>query len=138
MTRGVYLAGPDVFHPDHGRIFTERRATCRCHGLAPLTPLDSGATAAEDENAFLRPDQGRPARAEECLRQGFTTVRDAEGRLRIPGSDRRRTLARSAVARIGDKRWRAEWGEPIRGCMGMIGAIADGEAEVGKAVRGSS
>ena len=48
MTRGVYLAGPDVFHPDHGRIFTERRATCRRHGLAPLTPLDSGATAAED------------------------------------------------------------------------------------------
>jgi imidazolonepropionase-like amidohydrolase len=35
----------------------------------------------------------------------------------------------------GDKRRRAEWMEPIDCCIGMIGSIADGEAEVRKAVR---
>src|SRR5207248_9291110 len=35
----------------------------------------------------------------------------------------------------GDKRRRAEWTEPVDCCMGMIGSIADGEAEVRKAVR---
>ena len=35
----------------------------------------------------------------------------------------------------GDKRRRAEWIEPIRCCVGMVGSIADGEAEVRKAVR---
>src|SRR5256886_12513601 len=35
----------------------------------------------------------------------------------------------------GDKRRRSEWVEPIRCCLGMVGSIADGEAEVRKAVR---
>ena len=35
----------------------------------------------------------------------------------------------------GDKRRRAEWIEPIDCCIGMVGSIADGEAEVRKAVR---
>ena len=85
-------------------------------------------------------------RAEECLMQGFTTVRDAGGadyafRLLLeeghsPGP---RLLVSghyiSQTGGHGDKRRRAEWMEPIDCCIGMIGAIADGEAEVRKAVR---
>lgn len=44
MTPRVYLAGPDVFHPDHARIFAERSSICRRYGLEPLVPLDNKAT----------------------------------------------------------------------------------------------
>jgi imidazolonepropionase-like amidohydrolase len=85
-------------------------------------------------------------RAEECLMQGFTTVRDAGGadygfRLALeeghfPGP---RLLVSghyiSQTGGHGDKRRRAEWTAPIDCCVGMIGSIADGEAEVRKAVR---
>jgi imidazolonepropionase-like amidohydrolase len=85
-------------------------------------------------------------RAEECLMQGFTTVRDAGGadygfRLvleegHFPGP---RLLVSghyiSQTGGHGDKRRRAEWTDPVGCCVGMIGAIADGEAEVRKAVR---
>ena len=85
-------------------------------------------------------------RAEECLLQGFTTVRDAGGadygfRLALeeghfPGP---RLLVSghyiSQTGGHGDKRRRAEWTPPIDCCIGMIGSIADGEAEVRKAVR---
>jgi imidazolonepropionase-like amidohydrolase len=85
-------------------------------------------------------------RAEECLMQGFTTVRDAGGadygfRLALeeghfPGP---RLLVSghylSQTGGHGDARRRAEWTDPIRCCVGMIGAIADGEAEVRRAVR---
>jgi imidazolonepropionase-like amidohydrolase len=85
-------------------------------------------------------------RAEECLLQGFTTVRDAGGadygfRLALeeghfPGP---RLLVSghyiSQTGGHGDKRRRAEWIAPIDCCMGMIGSIADGEAEVRKAAR---
>src|SRR5919201_1408909 len=85
-------------------------------------------------------------RAEECLMQGFTTVRDAGGadygfREAInegyyPGP--RMLVSGNYISQTGghgDKRRRAEWGDPIRCCVGMIGSIADGEAEVRKAVR---
>jgi imidazolonepropionase-like amidohydrolase len=85
-------------------------------------------------------------RAEECLLQGFTTVRDAGGSdygLReaisegwYPGP--RMLVSGNYISQTGghgDKRRRSEWVEPIRCCLGMIGAIADGEAEVRKAVR---
>jgi len=85
-------------------------------------------------------------RAEECLMQGFTTVRDAGGadygfreaiaddlypgpRLLVSGN------YISQTGGHGDKRRRAEWIAPIAGCLGMVGSIADGEAEVRKAVR---
>ncbi|MEK7700448.1 MAG: amidohydrolase family protein, partial [candidate division NC10 bacterium] len=85
-------------------------------------------------------------RAEECLMQGFTTVRDAGGadfgfreaideglypgpRLLVSGN------YLSQTGGHGDKRRRAEWSEPIGCCIGMIGAIADGEAEVRRAAR---
>ena len=85
-------------------------------------------------------------RAEECLMQGFTTVRDAGGadygfRLALeeghfPGP---RLLVSghyiSQTGGHGDKRRRAEWIEPIDCCVGMVGSIADGEDEVRKAVR---
>lgn len=44
MRRSVYLAGPDVFHPDHAEIFAGRAALCRNYGLEPLIPLDKDAT----------------------------------------------------------------------------------------------
>src|SRR5437867_396470 len=85
-------------------------------------------------------------RAEECLMQGFTTVRDAGGadygfreaiedglypgpRLLVSGH------YISQTGGHGDKRRRAEWIPPIDCCIGMIGSIADGEAEVRKAAR---
>jgi imidazolonepropionase-like amidohydrolase len=85
-------------------------------------------------------------RAGECLMQGFTTARDAGGadygfreaiaegwhpgpRLLVSGN------YISQTGGHGDKRRRSEWVEPIRCGIGMIGAIADGEAEVRKAVR---
>jgi len=85
-------------------------------------------------------------RAEECLMQGFTTVRDAGGadygfreaieeglypgpRLLVSGN------YISQTGGHGDKRRRAEWIPPIDCCIGMIGSIADGEAEVRKAAR---
>ncbi|OGL13819.1 MAG: hypothetical protein A3F92_03610 [Candidatus Rokubacteria bacterium RIFCSPLOWO2_12_FULL_71_22] len=85
-------------------------------------------------------------RAEECLLQGFTTVRDAGGadygfRLALeeghfPGP--RLLVSGHYVSQTGghgDKRRRAEWIPPLDCCIGMIGSIADGEAEVRKAVR---
>jgi imidazolonepropionase-like amidohydrolase len=85
-------------------------------------------------------------RAEECLRQGFTTVRDAGGadygfRLALeeghaPGP--RLLVSGNYISQTGghgDKRRRAEWDAPVDCCIGMIGAIADGEAEVRKAAR---
>jgi imidazolonepropionase-like amidohydrolase len=86
-------------------------------------------------------------RAEECLMQGFTTVRDAGGadygfreaiaegwapgpRLLVSGN------YLSQTGGHGDKRRRAEWRGPVTECcVGMVGSIADGEAEVRKAVR---
>ena len=85
-------------------------------------------------------------RAEECLLQGFTTVRDAGGadyglrdalaeglfpgpRLLVSGN------YLSQTGGHGDKRRRSEWIDPIGSCCGMIGMIADGEAEVRKAAR---
>ena len=83
-------------------------------------------------------------RAEECLMQGFTTVRDAGGadyglrealaeglfpgpRLLVSGN------YLSQTGGHGDKRRRSEWIEPVGNCCGMVGIIADGEAEVRKA-----
>src|SRR2546422_540201 len=85
-------------------------------------------------------------RAEECLMQGFTTVRDAGGadygfreaieeglypgpRLLVSGN------YISQTGGHGDKRRRAEWIPPIDCCIGMIGSIADGEAEGREAAR---
>ena len=85
-------------------------------------------------------------RAEECLMQGFTTVRDAGGadygfRLAVeeghfPGP---RLLVSgnylSQTGGHGDKRRRAEWIDPVSCCAGMVGSIADGVDEVRKAAR---
>ncbi len=85
-------------------------------------------------------------RAEECLRQGFTTVRDAGGadygfrlaieeghivgpRLLVSGN------YLSQTGGHGDVRRRAEWGEPVHCCVGMIGVVADGEDAVRRAAR---
>lgn len=85
-------------------------------------------------------------RAEECLRQGFTTVRDAGGadyglrealaeglypgpRLLVSGAYLTQTGGH------GDLRRRAEWTAPVACAPGMVGVVADGEAEVRRAVR---
>ncbi len=102
-----------------------------------------------DQHRFLPPSllaAKALRRAEECLLQGFTTVRDAGGadygfreainegiypgpRMLVSGN------YLSQTGGHGDKRRRAEWIEPIGCCLGMIGSIADGEAEVRKAAR---
>jgi imidazolonepropionase-like amidohydrolase len=85
-------------------------------------------------------------RIEECLAQGFTTVRDAGGadyglreavasglypgpRLLVSG----RVL--SQTGGHGDKRRPAEWTAPLDGPIGMLAVIADGADEVRRAVR---
>lgn len=85
-------------------------------------------------------------RIEQALFQGFTTVRDAGGadwgfreavnQGLVPGP--RLLVSGQYISQTGghgDKRRRAEWIEPVRCCIGMFGLIADGEAEVRKAVR---
>jgi imidazolonepropionase-like amidohydrolase len=85
-------------------------------------------------------------RAEECLMQGFTTVRDAGGadygfRMvleegHFPGP--RMLVSGRALSQTGghaDKRRRAEWIDPIECCVGMVGVIADGVDEVRRAAR---
>ncbi len=85
-------------------------------------------------------------RIEQCLMQGFTTVRDAGGadygfrmvleeghfigpRLLVSG----RYI--SQTGGHGDKRRRSEWTDPIDCCVGMVGFIADGPDEVRRAAR---
>jgi imidazolonepropionase-like amidohydrolase len=85
-------------------------------------------------------------RLEQALMQGFTTVRDAGGadwgfreavnqgivagpRLLVSGQ------FLSQTGGHGDARRRAEVIPPVEGCLGMIGAIADGPDEVRKAAR---
>jgi nucleoside 2-deoxyribosyltransferase len=48
MKNRVYLAGPDVFHPDYASLFAARKAICRAHGLEPLVPIDNDAKTASD------------------------------------------------------------------------------------------
>jgi imidazolonepropionase-like amidohydrolase len=127
---------------------------CRGKTLMPgLTDAHVHICAVEgnitDQHRFLPPSllaAKALRRAEECLMQGFTTVRDAGGadygfREAInegiyPGP--RMLVSGNYISQTGghgDKRRRAEWMEPIDCCIGMIGSIADGEAEVRKAVR---
>jgi imidazolonepropionase-like amidohydrolase len=80
-------------------------------------------------------------RAEECLMQGFTTVRDAGGadygfREAIsegiyPGP--RMLVSGGYISQTGghgDKRRRAEWIAPVDCCLGMVGSIADGASRL--------
>lgn len=39
--RAVYLAGPDVFHPEIARIRREKKALCEAGGFRPLDPCDN-------------------------------------------------------------------------------------------------
>lgn len=48
MTPVVYLAGPEVFHPEHSRIFAEREAMCRQYGLKAVVPIDNMSVTAID------------------------------------------------------------------------------------------
>ncbi len=85
-------------------------------------------------------------RMEQCLMQGFTTVRDAGGAdygFReaaesglYPGP--RMLVSGRPLSQTGghaDKRRRSEWIEPVDCCVGMAGMIADGADEVRKAAR---
>src|SRR4029453_10594689 len=88
-------------------------------------------------------------RAEECLMQGFTTVRDAGGadygfrmvleeghfpgpRLLVSG----RYI--SQTGGHGDKRRRSEWTDPIDCCVGMVGFIAAGPEECRRGAPGDN
>ncbi|MEL6978298.1 MAG: nucleoside 2-deoxyribosyltransferase [Pseudomonadota bacterium] len=43
----VYLAGPDVFHPEATQIGAKKKALCEAHGLIGLYPLDNEIGAVE-------------------------------------------------------------------------------------------
>ncbi len=62
----LYLAGPDVFHPQAALLGERKKALCTAHGLIGLYPLDGGT-----------PDMTSGAIYAACLRM----MRDAEGGL---------------------------------------------------------
>ena len=43
----VYLAGPDVFHPEADRLAEDHKALCRAYGFEPLHPIDQPTLAAD-------------------------------------------------------------------------------------------
>ena len=45
--RTVYLAGPDVFHPEADRLAEDHKALCRAYGFEPLHPIDQPTLAAD-------------------------------------------------------------------------------------------
>src|SRR5262249_11945845 len=117
---------------------------CRGATLMPgLTDAHVHICAVEgnitDQHRYLPPSllaAKAVRRAEECLMQGFTTVRDAGGadygfREAInegiyPGP--RMLVSGNYISQTGghgDKRRRSEWVAPIDCCIGMIGSIAD-------------
>jgi len=42
----IYLAGPDVFHPDAAERAAAHKALCLHHGFEPLHPIDQSALSA--------------------------------------------------------------------------------------------
>ena len=67
----IYLAGPDVFLPDHARIFAALKAHCARLGLAGVAPTDaapSPAAAAGDD-----------ARAQAIYEGNVALIRGADG-----------------------------------------------------------
>ena len=40
----IYLAGPDVFHPDAAELALRHKALCHSYGYTPLHPYDQTAT----------------------------------------------------------------------------------------------
>jgi nucleoside 2-deoxyribosyltransferase len=52
MKARVYLAGPDVFHKDHARIFSQRVSICERLGLEALVPFDNKVKTAADIYRF--------------------------------------------------------------------------------------
>jgi nucleoside 2-deoxyribosyltransferase len=46
MRRSIYLAGPEVFHPDALEIGRRKQALCREYGFEGLFPLDGEAASA--------------------------------------------------------------------------------------------
>jgi nucleoside 2-deoxyribosyltransferase len=42
VSYSLYLAGPEVFHPNAGAIVAEQRRICRELGLVPISPMDAG------------------------------------------------------------------------------------------------
>jgi nucleoside 2-deoxyribosyltransferase len=42
MPISLYLAGPELFHPDGAERADRMRALCIEHGFAPISPLDAG------------------------------------------------------------------------------------------------
>ena len=52
MNSKVYLAGPDVFEPNHDAIFERHTAICRKLGLSALIPLDNRLTTSSEIFAF--------------------------------------------------------------------------------------
>ncbi|KAG5504499.1 hypothetical protein JKF63_04951 [Porcisia hertigi] len=48
-TKSIYIAGPAVFHPDHGEAYYNKvRALLKEKGVRPLIPIDNVATEALD------------------------------------------------------------------------------------------
>lgn len=45
--KAVYLAGPDVFHPEAERLAEAQKTLCRAYGFEPLHPIDQPTLAAE-------------------------------------------------------------------------------------------
>ena len=52
LTPTLYLAGPDVFHPDARELGARKKALCKAYGFVGLFPLDDGPAVTDSASIF--------------------------------------------------------------------------------------
>src|SRR5439155_1578815 len=125
------LARPDPARSEGARGGVRRAAAARPRRgavgvpLAAARPLRRGADGGVDA---ARRREGLDVRGEGDRAMSLTVFTNAF-LIDCTGADSGQTGGH------GDKRRRSEWTDPIDGCVGMIGFIADGPDEVRRAAR---
>jgi nucleoside 2-deoxyribosyltransferase len=110
----IYLAGPDVFFPDHDRVFGALKAHCARLGLAGIAPTDAPlalhAAAADDE------------RAQAIYEGNVALIREADGVIANLMSFRGQEPDSGTVFEVG---YAVALGKPVVGYGVPEGAYAD-------------
>jgi len=104
----VYLAGPEVFHPDARRLAAEKIALCARFGLKGVFPADDGSHLAGDARGIYRANLDRIALCQGVL----ANLSPFRGPHADPGTVFEVALA---LAR----------GLPVAGYTGVPGALKD-------------
>ena len=63
----IYLAGPEVFHPQAREIGARKRALCARHGFLGLFPLEENESASDDATGIYRRNLARMLAAEAVI-----------------------------------------------------------------------